>query len=201
MHITMPNITNGVYNLGYPDNYQWDPEQWDPAQWDIATAEQWNNSPINISNYGFNAMKCNNEEGSSKVACEGLEALVIVLLSLGGIGILIFVVALLLKLYIWMAKCERCVLICFKCWHGPRDDYGHYILSDRDLICCCCTSQQWNRNMNYKEIRYNRLKTLLNAAGFGEQLLHYNSQKRWKEPAVDEKNIIEEYIYILSRVS
>ena len=48
--------------------------------------------------------------------------------------------------------------------------------------------------MNYKEIRDNRLKRLLNAAGFGKQLLHYNSQKRWKEPAVDEKNIIEEYI-------
>ena len=130
----MPNITNGVYNLGYPDNYQWDPEQWDPAQWDTATADQWSYSPINISNYGFNVFKCNNEEQSLEAACKGLEAFVIVMLSLVGIVILAVVVALLFKLYIWMAKCARCVLICFKCWHGPCDDNGHYILSERDLI-------------------------------------------------------------------
>ena len=93
----MPNITNGVYNLGYPDNYQWDPEQWDPAQWDTASTDQWNYSPINISNYGFNVFKCNNLEDSYKAYCKGLGAPVIVMLSVVGIVILPIVLALLLS--------------------------------------------------------------------------------------------------------
>ena len=54
--------------------------------------------------------------------------------------------------------------------------------------------------MNYKEIRDNRLKRLLSAAGFGKQLLHYNSQKRWEDPAADEQNIIEECVHYLIQI-